>query len=239
MPVNDLYGYGLYEVTDEQFDREILYSMSPPPLKKGGILRAGEGLLEAGQILAYDSTHGLWIKYDNLAAASEVQTITITGAPTGGTFTLTFDGQTTAAIAYNATAATVQTALEGLSKIGAGNVAVTGGPLPGTALTVTFQGRLANTPLPQITATGSFTGGTAPAIATATTTEGVTGGAVAAAVLAKGADSGTDFRVGNIAVNIYLRGAFKTDKLIGLDAAAKTDLSSREPVGAYNCTIIP
>ena len=33
---------------------------------------------------------------------------------TGGTFTLTFDGQTTAAIAWDASAATVETALEAL-----------------------------------------------------------------------------------------------------------------------------
>ncbi len=36
----------------------------------------------------------------------------ITGAPTGGTFTLTFEGATTAAIAYNAAAAAVESALE-------------------------------------------------------------------------------------------------------------------------------
>jgi len=42
----------------------------------------------------------------------------------GGTFTLSFGGQTTSAIAYNASAATVQSALEGLSSIGSGNVSV-------------------------------------------------------------------------------------------------------------------
>lgn len=42
-----------------------------------------------------------------------------------GTYTLTHNGQTTSAIAWNATAATVQTALEALSSIGAGNVLVT------------------------------------------------------------------------------------------------------------------
>ncbi|MFN9851522.1 MAG: hypothetical protein ACK57P_06880, partial [Planctomycetota bacterium] len=41
-----------------------------------------------------------------------------------GTFTLSHGGQTTAPIAWNATAATIQTALEGLSTIGAGNIAV-------------------------------------------------------------------------------------------------------------------
>src|SRR3954465_8763162 len=52
-----------------------------------------------------------------VAGTNEVQTITVTGTPTGGTFTLTYSTQTTAAIAYNATAAAVQTALEALSNI--------------------------------------------------------------------------------------------------------------------------
>lgn len=55
-----------------------------------------------------------------------------TATPTGGTFTLAFTDpntgatDTTAAIAANATAAAVQTELEALTTIGAGNVAVTG-----------------------------------------------------------------------------------------------------------------
>jgi len=60
------------------------------------------------------------------AEVDEVQTVTITGAPTGGTFTLTFGAQTTSAIAYNATAAQVQTALQALSSVGASNALVTG-----------------------------------------------------------------------------------------------------------------
>ena len=43
-----------------------------------------------------------------------------------GMFTLTFGGQTTAEIAYNAEATAVQTALEALPTVGAGNVAVAG-----------------------------------------------------------------------------------------------------------------
>jgi hypothetical protein len=64
----------------------------------------------------------------------EVQTLTITGA-TGGTFTLTYKGQTTAPLAYNASAATIQAALRGLSRLGSG-VTVTGaGPY-----VITFSG---------------------------------------------------------------------------------------------------
>ena len=43
----------------------------------------------------------------------------------GGTFTLTYNGQTTAAIAYNATAAQVQSALEALNNVAPGDVVVT------------------------------------------------------------------------------------------------------------------
>ena len=56
---------------------------------------------------------------------NEKQVVTITNA-TGGTFTLGFDGQTTSAIAYNASAATVQAVLCALSTIGASGVSVTG-----------------------------------------------------------------------------------------------------------------
>lgn len=93
--------------------------------------------------------------------ADEVQTLNLYGSPSGGTFTLTFDGQTTSGIAYNANAATIQAALEALSNIGVGDVTVTGGPLPGSTVTVTFGGALANTNVAEMTANpASLTGGT-------------------------------------------------------------------------------
>lgn len=104
---------------------------------------------------------------------NEVQRATITGTPTGGTFTLTYNGQTTAAIAYNATFGAVQTALEALSNVGAGDITVSGGPGPGTPYTFTFTGALAAQPITAMTATGSFTGGTTPAIAVTEITPGV------------------------------------------------------------------
>jgi len=54
------------------------------------------------------------------------QTVSL-GAPSAGTFTLTYKGQTTAGIAFNATGATVQTALLLLSTLPAGTISVTGG----------------------------------------------------------------------------------------------------------------
>ena len=70
------------------------------------------------------------------------QTVALTGQSVGNTFTLTFMGQTTAPIAVNANAATVQAALRLLSTIGSSGctVADTGG---GPPYTVTFTGPLA------------------------------------------------------------------------------------------------
>lgn len=51
---------------------------------------------------------------------------TVVIVASGGTFTLSFGGQTTTTIAYNATAATVQTALRALSSVGGTNATVTG-----------------------------------------------------------------------------------------------------------------
>jgi hypothetical protein len=102
------------------------------------------------------------------AGTSEVQTVTITGTPTGGTFTLTFSAQTTAAIAFNAAAATVQNALNALANLDGVTVSgAAGGPY-----TVTFPASMGN--VAQMTGDGSgLTGGTAPAVAVATTTPGV------------------------------------------------------------------
>jgi hypothetical protein len=108
----------------------------------------------------------------SVGGVNEVETVTITGSPTGGTFTLTYGGQTTGTIAYNATAATVQTALTGLSSVGTGNAAVTGSA--GGPYTVTFQGTLAATNVTAITGSGAgLTGGTSPAVAVTTPTQGV------------------------------------------------------------------
>lgn len=110
--------------------------------------------------------------------ANEAQTVTITGSPTGGTFTLTYSGQTTAAIAYNATALTVRNALEALSNIEAGGVTVTGAA--GGPYTVTFT---SGTDVAQMTATASLTGGTTPGVTVATATAGASASFVRAVKL--------------------------------------------------------
>lgn len=80
--------------------------------------------------------------------SNEVQTISASGA-TEGTFTLSFGGQITEAIAFDADAAAVQSALTALSSVGE-NAAVAGGPASTSPLTVTFSGSLGNKPQPTI-----------------------------------------------------------------------------------------
>lgn len=99
---------------------------------------------------------------------NEVQRVGYTissGGVMGGTFTLTFGGNTTGTIAYNASAATVQGALEGLVGIGSGNVSVvktTDVPSGSQVWTVSFQGALAGADQSQITinTSGLFVFGT-------------------------------------------------------------------------------
>lgn len=160
---------------------------------------------------------------------SEVQSVTITGSPTGGTFTLTLDGETTAAIAYNAAASAVQTALEGLSNVSPGDVTVTGSA--GGPYTVTFAGARAGANVPAMTATGSLTGGSSPAVAVATPTGG--GAAVSGAGVAEGfLWDDTPMRVGgpDVGAALHWRGVIKVSRLpsnSGLDATARTQLATR------------
>lgn len=80
----------------------------------------------------------------------EVQTIQIVGA--GGTFTITYSGQTTSALPYGSSAAVVQAALWALSNITDGDVVVT---LSGTTYTLTWLASLGNVAQPTATVTAT------------------------------------------------------------------------------------
>ncbi|MGZ3677032.1 MAG: P22 phage major capsid protein family protein [Ktedonobacterales bacterium] len=124
---------------------------------------AGNGVVEAGQFER--PLYGMNLHMSNLVPASSalhsVQTLTINGTPTGGTFTLTYAGQTTAAIAYNASAAAVESALWALSSIGTGFARVSGAA--GGPYTVVLY---VASPV-AFTHTDSFTGGSSPALVVA------------------------------------------------------------------------
>lgn len=107
---------------------------------------------------------------------SETQQIAVKAA--NGTFTLSFNGQTTGPIAYNVSDSDLQSALDALSSIGGagGSVTVTGGP--GNAVgsppyVIAFGGSLANTDVPQLVAnSASLTGGLGHTAVVATTVSG-------------------------------------------------------------------
>ena len=100
---------------------------------------------------------------------NEIQTVTIGGGATGGTFRVGFRGATSNPIAFGATAPVVEAALEAMGTIGVGNIDVTGAS---PAYTLEFKGTLAATDLAEVTGDAAgLTGGT-PTITVATTQQG-------------------------------------------------------------------
>lgn len=76
--------------------------------------------------------------FPSTAPVSELQHLDFVNRATDGTFTLTYNGQTTAAIARNASIAEVQAALEALSNVSAGDIIVGGDQLTSSNGTMTF-----------------------------------------------------------------------------------------------------
>ncbi|WP_183940553.1 beta strand repeat-containing protein, partial [Sphingorhabdus rigui] len=92
-----------------------------------------------------------------VSAQNEVQRLELQNA-TSGTFKLSYAGQTTGDIAFDASAAIIQAALQGLSTIGAGNVLVSVAAPSGneTAFALTFTGALAANNVAAIAVTNSL-----------------------------------------------------------------------------------
>jgi hypothetical protein len=169
-------------------------------------------------------THTVWIDGYSEANAggvpyfypaditSAVQFLGFTGIATGGTFTLTTAAPlpvgTTAPIPYDATAGAVQGALEAV--IGAGNVAVTGGPLDGAAVTITFQGAYAGVAIPDLVATNNLTGplGVNPGISISTATVG--GVQIAPTLITDTPNSAAALTGNNAVVRVIIDGSATT-----------------------------
>jgi hypothetical protein len=176
-------GVGTQDVGTQTGKVIYLSADGRPEYKVGGITIdwAAVAAVGADTVIPIEGTTILngkkYLRYGQVLARNvqkEVQVLTITGGPTGGTFTVTVTRnglvKTTAAIAYNATAAAVQAALEALDNVQPGDLTVTGGPGPATPFTITWH---VAEDVAQPTATGSFTGGTTPAITPSTTTQGI------------------------------------------------------------------
>lgn len=112
--------------------------------------------------MAEGDNHAVFTGGNNEAKANEVsaqgknerQTLTVAGS-TGGTFTITWSGQTTAAINYDATAATVAEKLAALSNLSAAVLSVTGGPLSTAPVKVEFIGSKAHSDVAAMTTTAT------------------------------------------------------------------------------------
>ncbi len=132
------------------------------------VVKSGSKYIRFGQVVCRVGT-------------AEVQTYTWTGGPTAGAAVLTFPAaadrlaESTTPLAFNATAAQVQAALEALPHVGVGGavVSVAGAGSAGSpyVFTVTFARALGN--IAQPTQTNTFSGGTTPTATIATTTPGV------------------------------------------------------------------
>lgn len=101
--------------------------------------------------------------------ANEVQTVQIADG-TGGTFTITYSGQTTAAIAHDASAEEVEAALNALSNVTPGDIRVSkAGTTADHTYTLNYGGQLAREDVAQVTVDSTnVTGTETVTIATAT-----------------------------------------------------------------------
>lgn len=183
-----------------------------------------------------------------VTGVNELQRVTLTNA-TGGTFKLTYAGQQTGAIAYNASAATIKTALEALSNIAVDDVVVTGGPANTTPVLVEFVANLAGAAQAvMVIDTSALTGVGASGIVE-TLRDGAAGTAGLFKAYASGNTDGSQVAkailpydvvtdsAGRIAmvgsalvagehgeksntIDVWYRGSFYTAELVGLDATA-------------------
>lgn len=103
-----------------------------------------------------DSTEEMVVLPRRETSRSEMVTITITGEPTGGDFTLQYEDKVTTPIDFDAPADDVRAALEALSTIGSGQIEVSGGPGPDAPYQILFTGRLAARDIPQLRAYPNF-----------------------------------------------------------------------------------
>lgn len=135
----------------------------------GSVVKTGNKVLRYGQVLCREIGG----------------TMTLTSTATGGTVTLTVTtaspvagspSQTTAAIAFGATAAQVATAIGLLTNVGAGNVSGSGGALGTAPVTLTFASILGSVNV--AIGTNSLTGGAltiGASLTAATNTQGFYG----------------------------------------------------------------
>lgn len=208
-----------------EFLRDLDYSTIDITLVNTGVSANANGrkVVPAGQVLGKITATGKYGLYSEAGQTDE--SVSINNDASSGTFTLSWDGETTAAISYVATAAAVQAALEALSNIDPGDIVCTGGPLGTAAVIITFAGRYAGQNLPDMTKDDtSLVGGTTTLTVTDGSASTVTDGrAVAQGVLF----SDLDVTDGDVIGAMVIRANVYEARLTGLNDNAKVDLAGR------------
>lgn len=175
-------GYGRQVLTQTGRDVAVLADLQDAQFKVGGItvdwsvvaaavaastlpdqtpIAIGDKFLRFGQIMTK-------------ITQSEVQTVDLSGAddPTGGTWDMTILGETLTGIAYNVSAADLQTLIQGINHPYAGRVTVS---KAGFVYTITFPTDAGNVAVITTVST-SLTGAGVETITVLTTTSGAAGG---------------------------------------------------------------
>lgn len=152
---------------------------------------------------------------NRLLGVNEIQTVSINGVFTGGTWTYTVNGQT-ATVANGASAATFQTTLEALSNVAPGDVTVTGPN--GGPYVLTYKAALGFQNITSSASGAGLTpGGTAAAVTVGTTVDGV------------GPNTATDNQIITLAIGDAYQFPFPTGGY--LDLWGRLDSNDASPTG--------
>jgi len=159
LPLNGSNPYtGMYQ--NRQFGVGSPYSPTSQHQVSGYLADPPTALVDAEAQTPLVEQAEFWGLYD--------QTVTVTGAPTSGTFVLQYGVNFTGQLAYNIAAADLQTALRALSSLSTGTVNVTGSA--GGPWTIALVGNFANTPVQLFKVRSTnFGGGTLPNVVVTST----------------------------------------------------------------------
>lgn len=192
---------------------DIAISQASAGVTGGDEIVAAPGASSRIEVLGYKMVADAAGTVQLKAGTNEVWTVAVDA--TGGTYTLTYGGQTTSNIAFDASAATVQAALEALSNVEVGDVSVS---LSGTTYTITTAALLGGQNLTAPTADSTLlTGGTHTATV-ATPTQGTSASMTGAVPVAAKQDVTAGYAgqvVWRLPANTSLRLVTATSKMFG------------------------
>ena len=169
--------YGYKDTSGQKATYDLVFSIQTPQYSailipaQTEVSTTGNGVSTIPVTATTDGDASILPGYLN-TNSDQIETITVNGSPTGGTFTLTHGGQTTAAITYDGTAsgtaANIQTALTALSTVGTSDITGLSNALvdgiSATEFTVEWRQALGGTVFPVMTHADSLTGGTSPSL---------------------------------------------------------------------------